>query len=523
MILKRFIFSFTVFIFCWISVTSIANASGEACYTFPRNLKMTDRGIDVWSLQKFLNTDPRTQISQYGVGSPGKETDYFGLLTAKAVSRFQELYSNETLLPAGLTSGTGFFGIASRLKVLKICLEGLLGQGAVPLESTQLPVAQNTSIPTASSQSVTLNKGGSVNDYVNKFIVWYQIAGSIPSTPENKLIREVGWFPPTPEYWNNFANRIKNNEMQIGVKRIVLWSPFGFSYDSPEPIQFDQYLNAQVDTPWLVNNFVNAWKPITQSGVEVIAYIGSPYIDEKQVALINNQSAWWDRAWSAVKPFKDAGMSIAFDAVVGQSESSMDYQLAEALRNQGVKVYVESRPRYNLSHWNQSHYGVFIDNYFFYRSDPERYADASVWQAVKNSDLKGETIRMVLYENGPNLPSDVPSDYIGQAKSVLKEGDSVAIGGTLVNASTPLSSFLPTGDSYKIITLQGSDPDGGTLTFSITSNPQHGTLTQTGSGGKKVKYKLTSSSFVGTDYFTYTVSDGLHTSLPATVSIQVKN
>jgi hypothetical protein len=40
-------------------------------------------------------------------------TDLFGLLTEDAVKRFQAAYAAEILVPAGLTTPSGFFGPSS--------------------------------------------------------------------------------------------------------------------------------------------------------------------------------------------------------------------------------------------------------------------------------------------------------------------------------------------------------------------------------------------------------------------------
>lgn len=84
-------------------------------YVFSRNLSLGDSNIDVIELQKVLNSNPQTQVAQFGPGSPGQETEYFGVLTRRAVIAFQNMYREQVLSPVGLTVGTGFVGPSTRV------------------------------------------------------------------------------------------------------------------------------------------------------------------------------------------------------------------------------------------------------------------------------------------------------------------------------------------------------------------------------------------------------------------------
>ncbi|GEM_PF-1150244 len=87
-----------------------------AGFMFTRNLSQGTTGSDVMYLQILLNSNPSTQVAATGVGSKGQETQFYGPLTARAVSSFQMTYASTILAPLGLSSGTGFFGASSRAK-----------------------------------------------------------------------------------------------------------------------------------------------------------------------------------------------------------------------------------------------------------------------------------------------------------------------------------------------------------------------------------------------------------------------
>lgn len=106
-------FSFLYFLVIFIFGTS----SAQAQFIFTKDLFTGSSSPDVLELQKFLNSDSRTKVSETGPGSPGLESSYFGLKTKDAVMRFQALYRDEILSPSGLLSPTGYVGKATRTKL----------------------------------------------------------------------------------------------------------------------------------------------------------------------------------------------------------------------------------------------------------------------------------------------------------------------------------------------------------------------------------------------------------------------
>jgi hypothetical protein len=101
-------------------------------------------------------------------------------------------------------------------------------------------------------------------------------------------------------------------------------------------------------------------------------------------------------------------------------------------------------------------------------------------------------------------------------------GDLATISITVKDISTPVGiaqSVETNGNTSKAITLNATDWDGDSLTYSITHPPQNGTVKLVGSTATYAPV----ASFVGVDSFNFTASDGTHTSQNTTVTITVKD
>jgi hypothetical protein len=101
-------------------VTKQIKAAGCA-FVFNINFSQGSNNESVRNLQKVLNYSSLTQIAAGGAGSPGNESTYFGAGTKKALINFQNIFSDEILTPAGLTSGNGSVGLATRAQLNKLC------------------------------------------------------------------------------------------------------------------------------------------------------------------------------------------------------------------------------------------------------------------------------------------------------------------------------------------------------------------------------------------------------------------
>jgi hypothetical protein len=100
--------------------SSIVNPFTTA-FLFTKNLKLGSIHPEVQKLQQFLNANKYT-VATTGAGSIGKETNYFGPATVKAINRFQLAYTDTILTPLQLTKPTGNFFAATR-KVVNSMLQ----------------------------------------------------------------------------------------------------------------------------------------------------------------------------------------------------------------------------------------------------------------------------------------------------------------------------------------------------------------------------------------------------------------
>lgn len=158
-----------------------------ATVDFARTLSLGSRGEDVQELQKFLNIDIGTTVAASGAGSIGNETDYFGPATKRAVIKFQEKYRNDILKPVGLSAGTGFFGSATRAKV--IALKNTTGNN-----------------PLSVSSSAAVSKGEVIvmfpSQYSGKVGTTITISGAGFTSTDNTIYFGEGYAVEKASSWN---------------------------------------------------------------------------------------------------------------------------------------------------------------------------------------------------------------------------------------------------------------------------------------------------------------------------------
>ena len=141
--------------------------------------------------------------------------------------------------------------------------------------------------------------------------------------------------------------------------------------------------------------------------------------------------------------------------------------------------------------------------------------------------VKIEPSHGVLAGVAPNITYTPITDYVGtdQFTFIVNDGMSDSNEATVSITINPVND-RPTADNKSAttdedtpaaMTLTGSDVDGDSLTFSVLTNPSHGTLSGT---APNLTY-TPASDFNGSDSFTFKVNDGKLDSIAATVAITV--
>ena len=137
------------------STTTTTKSNAACSQKWTRNLSIGSTGDDVRQLQRFLNGNPQTQVAVSGVGSPGYETTYYGPATARAVSKFQEMYAAQILTPLGLTKGTGGFYTSTRAQMNELCQRGGVSNISANRAGSRSPTAPPVVRVTGDALAVT--------------------------------------------------------------------------------------------------------------------------------------------------------------------------------------------------------------------------------------------------------------------------------------------------------------------------------------------------------------------------------
>lgn len=246
----------------------------------------------------------------------------------------------------------------------------------------------------------------------------------------------IGWSNANPEKrnigryitnrgWTWFVATAIQPQVRRGVTRFQLHNPWGAL--AGEPMQLDQLLHArEIGLTSVTEGFVDAWKPLTEAGIEVIGYVGSGRGDPDFEVLEADEEAWIDRAMLSVQPLLDAGMDIGLDASAPAAITHPVYEFAQRLREQGVVVYVEAKPDRDKQHWFD--HGVICIDGIWLRSDVHTgHRAAQLHYGIENHLLTGEVLRLVLPRTGESW-KDLRGDALrSRVQEILGDGQNALV------------------------------------------------------------------------------------------------
>jgi hypothetical protein len=216
---------------------------------------------------------------------------------------------------------------------------------------------------------------------------------------------------------------------------------------------------------------------------------------------------------------QSGAVSCEFRMKAGQTDNSMFFSLKDFSGNIACQIGFSGNG--NLRYYYQSGEYTDIATYsvgtwytFRIEADVERQV-FSVW--IDDALVLGDS--MFFAPTGDLTKLTFNNSY----KTGFFDLDYVTVKGVgSVGNAAPVadakSVTVLEGDSVTI-TLSGSDIDGDSLTYALTSQPTNGTL----SGATNVWIYTPTNGSAQADGFDYTVNDGQTNSAPATVSIQIVN
>ena len=268
---------------------------------------------------------------------------------------------------------------------------------------------------------------------IDRIIGYFGIASGSDTT------RRFVQFVEPKGGWQGFVNAQIKPLISQGIRRFLLWMPHGREANiryqligntwRATNLRFDAWRLAQQNPAlnWFTTGFAEAFYPLTTSGVEIIAYVGTLHGAPEFDALPPGQAKW--QAAMSIAPLLDARCSIALDTAVESKPGHYVYDLAQLLKSCGYKYYIEPTPFVDGQQWFSSSCVVSDDQ----------------WSAVINpgnqnvlaapSKLTGEIIRGWFGARPSNYAS-VRDWYHATVPVALAQGHTCCL---------PLNQFFATG------------------------------------------------------------------------------
>ena len=255
-----------------------------------------------------------------------------------------------------------------------------------PAEADPVPDAEPEAVPAPPAEA-------------DPVVSWHMVGRT--GGPAERMQVSSAYFPDSG--WNSFIRFNIQPLLDGGVRRFMIHNPFGTRQG--EVMEFDQFLHArEAGLRHLTEGFVEAWRPIVRGDrtqgepVEVIAYLGAMIADPEFEAIKAEggeaaHARFIERADASIRPALEAGMTIGFDSSGYLPEDSWEFRYIQGIRDRGVRVYIEARPKKHLTHLLGL--PVISTNIWWETSDPEGESPAQFRHLAKNGDVTGEHVIIV--------------------------------------------------------------------------------------------------------------------------------
>lgn len=153
--------------------------------------------------------------------------------------------------------------------------------------------------------------------------------------------------------WKKYVDTTIKAYIECGFKRIELHNPMGTGISGVhQTMDFTQFIDVQENYPFLVKDFYQAFRPVTEMGVEVMCYVGGLF-SEKLFAYKRkkySQDNYLSLIERSLKEPINAGMTIGLDYSHAYPEETTEWKVIELLNSLGVKVYLETYPLRSMPH-----------------------------------------------------------------------------------------------------------------------------------------------------------------------------
>ena len=192
-----------------------------------------------------------------------------------------------------------------------------------------------------------------------RIIATYTIGNS--ATDDAK--RRVGWNLESLQ-WSGFVARHVARCRAEGYAAIELHNPFGTKAN--EEMLASQFNHAKRERlHWLTDGFEEAWKPVVQGGMEVIAYAGSLKLDPEMIELAKSSGPpFREYLMQAYGAMVGAGCSLGFDSHHFLPAQSWEHVALRRMMtwvwgiNPAARAYIEPMPHQSDAAWFSQEKGV---------------------------------------------------------------------------------------------------------------------------------------------------------------------